>query len=130
MPRTRKTDDEVETTTDNPILEPVGDDAEDALDAVPADEDEDDVDFEDVPATAAGKASAARLVDLLVEKKVLQLHAKKAGAKLIEAVARVLESPLPVKLKSSKLTDVIVDSDDVDELFIDDDTMIELIKRW
>jgi hypothetical protein len=110
-------------------LEEGDDDDDDAADPA-AEEDEDDVDLEDVPATAAGKASAARLLDLLLEKKALQLHVKKAGPALIESVAKVLESPLALKARATKLSDVIVDSEDVDELFLDDETLIELLKRW
>lgn len=93
--------------------------------------DEDDEDEgEDVPATAAGRASAVRLLDLMLEKKALALHADKPGADLIEAVARAIEWPGPVAQRANKLSNSIVDSEDVDELFIDDDTLAELLKRW
>jgi hypothetical protein len=126
VPRSRKGDDEVV----NEPLEAVEDEilAEPGLDAA-ADEDEDD-DGEEVPASAAGRASAVRLVELLVEKKALALHVKKPGKELIEKVGQVLESPANVKARASRLSDVIVDSEDVDELFIDDETLIELLKRW
>jgi hypothetical protein len=132
VPRSRKGDDDEK---DDVKLEAESElDAEEAdeLSAVPAEDQADDDDAEelDVPATAAGKASAARLLDLLVEKKALALHAKKPGTELIEAVGRVLESPLPIKARANKLSDAIVDSEDVDELFLDDETLIELLKRW
>lgn len=92
--------------------------------------DEDDEEAEEVPASAAGRASAARLLEFLVEKKALALHAKKPGTELVEKVARVLESPSPVKARATRLSDAIVDSDDVDELFVDDESLIELLKRW
>lgn len=108
-----------------------------AKDADAADEDEDDLEDEDedaegedVPASAAGRASAQRLLDLMVEKKALALHADKAGKELIEAVARAIEWPGPIAQRATKLSNAIVDSDDVDELFVDDDTLIELLKRW
>ncbi|UJR84931.1 Hypothetical protein I5071_70100 [Sandaracinus amylolyticus] len=128
MPRSRKGDDEVE----NEALEAgEGDElAEPALDAAAEEEEEGEEAEEGVPASAAGRASAARLLELLVEKKALALLAKKPGNELIEKVARVLESPAAVKARASRLSDVIVDSDDVDELFIDDETLIELLKRW
>ncbi|AKF11565.1 hypothetical protein [Sandaracinus amylolyticus] len=128
MPRSRKGDDELENET---LEAGEGDDvAEPAVD-VAADEDEEGEEAEEgVPASAAGRASAARLLELLVEKKALALLAKKPGNELIEKVARVLESPAAVKARASRLSDVIVDSDDVDELFIDDETLIELLKRW
>lgn len=93
-------------------------------------DDEDEGEAEDVPATAAGRASAQRLLDLMVEKKALALHAPKAGKDLIEAVARAIEWPGPIAQRANKLSNAIVDSDDVDELFVDDDTLIELLKRW
>jgi len=99
-------------------------------------DDEDDEDeggedeLEDVPATAAGRASAQRLLDLMVEKKALALHADKPGKDLVEAVARAIEWPGPIVQRANKLSNAIVDSDDVDELFVDDDTLIELLKRW
>jgi hypothetical protein len=104
-------------------------------DAPPEDEDldeddEDGDDAEDVPATAAGKASAVRLLDLMVEKKALALHAPKPGKDLIEAVAKAIEWPGPVAQRANKLSNAIVDSEDVDELFIDDETLGELLKRW
>lgn len=128
MPRSRKSDDELEnedleTSDGDELAEPEHDLAAD-------DEDGDDLDEEEAPASAAGRASAARLLELLLEKKVLALHAKKPGNELIEKVARVLESPAALKARASRLSDVIVDSDDVDELFIDDETLIELLKRW
>lgn len=139
MPGSRKSQDESKAEVDTngvpldavPLeTEPGDDELEDGVDAIAAEEDDDDIELEEIPATAAGKASAARLIDLLVEKKALALHAKKPGAALIEATARVLESPLPMKVKAGRLSDAIVDSDDVDELFIDDETMTELLKRW
>lgn len=129
MPRTRKGEDEL--VKDD--LVPPGaddDDAVDGVDLVAAPDDEDDEELEDVPASAAGRASAVRLLDLLVEKKALALHAKKPGTELIEKVGRILESPAPVKARAARLSDDIVDSEDVDELFVDDETLIELLKRW
>ena len=38
--------------------------------------------------------------------------------------------PGPVAQRASKLSIAIVDSEDVDELFIDDETLAELLKRW
>ena len=107
-------------------------DADAALDEDDEDLDEDDEEGEgeDVPATAAGRASAQRLLDLMVEKKALALHADKPGKELIEAVARAIEWPGPIAQRANKLSNAIVDSDDVDELFVDDDTLIELLKRW
>jgi hypothetical protein len=117
--KTDEKDDELETKDADPALED-----EDGLD------DEDEGEGEDVPATAAGKASAQRLVDLMVEKKALALHAAKPGKDLIEAVARAIEWPGPIAQRASKLSNAIVDSEDVDELFIDDETLAELLKRW
>lgn len=96
------------------------------------DEDDDDADEAviDVPASAAGKASAKRLLDLLVEKGALQLRKQAAGPKLIEGVAKILESPGSTSTRATRLSDLIVDSDDVDELFVDDDTLVEILKRW
>lgn len=131
VPRSRKSDDEEDLNDD---VEPGADDADDEQDAfdLAAEEPEDDleVDFEDVPASQSGRASASRLLDLLLESKQLALHAKKPGKALIEKVARVLESPLPARQKASKITDAIVESDDVDELFLDDETLAELLRRW
>lgn len=113
-------------------------DEEDDLEAKDAPLDEDDElededeegEGEDVPATAVGRASAQRLIDLMVEKKALALHAAKPGKDLIEAVARAIEWPGPVAQRATKLSNAIVDSEDVDELFVDDDTLVELLKRW
>ena len=119
MPSARKTeeiDDELE-----PAAGAEGDDDED---------DEAEEVAEEVPATAAGKASAVRLIELMVEKKALALHVGKPGKELIEGVARALEWPGPIAQRANKLSDAIVDSEDVDELFIDDDTLVELLKRW
>jgi len=102
----------------------------DAEDDDELDEDDDEGEGEDVPATAAGKASALRLLELMLEKKALALHAGKPGPDLIEAVARAIEWPGPVAQRATKLSNAIVDSDDVDELFVDDDTLVELLKRW
>lgn len=117
-------------------LEPLAMDEEEAeeeegfdLAQIP-DDDQDDGDVEEIAATAEGRASAARLIELLVEKKALALHAKKPGSALLEKVGRILESPGPVKSRAARLSEVIVDSDDVDDLFIDDETLIELLKRW
>ena len=82
------------------------------------------------PVSAAGKASALRLVELLVEKKALALHVKKPSNGLLEGIARVLDAPGSLSARARKLSDTIVDSDDVDELFIDDETLAELLKRW
>ena len=119
----KKSDDEVEPTADpEDRLEggALGRDP-DALDDAGLDDDDDDGALEDVPATAEGKASAIRLIDLLLEKKALALHVAKPSTALVEAVARALEWPGPVNRRANKLSDAIVDSDDVDELFVDDD---------
>jgi hypothetical protein len=129
VPRTRKGDDELEKDD----LVPAGaedEDGVDGVDLVAASDDEDDDELEDIPASAAGRASAVRLLDFMVEKKALALHAKKPGTELVEKVGRILESPAPVKARASLLSEIIVDSEDVDELFVDDETLIELLKRW
>lgn len=127
MPRSRKSDDELE----NEDLDTGdGDELAEPEHELAADEDEGDELDEEAPASAAGRASASRLLELLIEKKVLALHAKKPGNELVEKVARVLESPAALKARATRLSDAIVDSDDVDELFIDDETLIELLKRW
>lgn len=127
MPGTRKGDDEL----DNEVLgSGAGDEEEtDGLDLAAPDDDDDDA-LEDVPASAAGRASAVRLLEFLIEKKALALHAKKPGTELIEKVGRLLESPAPVKARAAQLSDEIVDSEDVDDLFVDDEVLIELLKRW
>lgn len=127
----KKSDDEVEPTADpEDRLQLALARGEGDPDADLDDEDDDDDALEDVPATAEGKASALRLIDLLVEKKALALHVEKPSTALIEAVARALEWPGPVNRRANKLSDAIVDSDDVDELFVDDDTLGEILKRW
>jgi hypothetical protein len=103
---------------------------EDELDEGEDDDEDEDGEAEDVPATAQGKASAQRLLDLMVEKKALALHAAKPGKDLIENVARAIEWPGPIAQRASKLSNAIVDSEDVDELFCDDETLMELLKRW
>lgn len=118
MPRQKKMDDDFDPTAD------------DVSELELAAEDDELSDEVAVPVSAAGKASAARLLDLLVEKKALQLHVEKPSAALIEAVAQALEWPGPPARKASKLSEVIVDSSDVDELFVDDDTLAEILKRW
>ena len=131
MVRAKKTEDEVEPTAD-PADRLERDNLDGELDdeADLEDEGDDDEVLEEVAATAEGKASAARLLDLLVEKKGLALHAAKPSPKLIDAVARALEWPGPINKRASKLSDAIVDSDDVDELFVDDDTLEQILKRW
>lgn len=124
----KKSDDEVEPTAD-PEDRLQGSAVDADLDADLDDDDDDDA-VEDVPATAEGKASAVRLIELLLEKKALALHVAKPSTSLIEAVARALEWPGPVNRRANKLSDAIVDSDDVDELFVDDDTLGEILKRW
>lgn len=133
MARAKKNHDELEPgqDLDDGPLEPA-----DARDD--SDEDDDDLDEEhdedkgafDAPATPAARASAARLVELLVEKKALALHVAKPSAKLLEALARVLDWPGPVARRASKLSEALLDSDDVDELFVDDETLTEILKRW
>lgn len=131
MARAKKTEEEVEPTADP--ADRLGrenlDGELDEDDDLEDDADDDDV-LEEVPATAEGKASAARLLDLLVEKKGLALHVAKPSPKLIDAVARALEWPGPINKRASKLSDAIVDSEDVDELFVDDDTLEQILKRW
>lgn len=83
-----------------------------------------------LPASDAGRASAVRMLDLLVEKRALALHKAKPGKRLIEKVAQVLESRGPLNQRAAKLSETIVDSKDVDELFVDDETLMELLKRW
>jgi hypothetical protein len=129
--RAKKTEDEVEPTAD-PADRALG---RENLDGDLEEDDDledeaDDEGLEEVQATAEGKASAARLLDLLVEKKALALHVAKPSPKLIDAVARALEWPGPTGKRASKLSDAIVDSEDVDELFVDDDTLEQILKRW
>lgn len=103
------------------------------------DEDEDDLDDDDdeaspfkVEASAEGKASALRLVELLVEKGGMALATKnkKPGPKLIESIAKILEAPGSLSARASKLSDTIVDSEDVDDLFVEDEVLAEILKRW
>lgn len=131
MPRSRKSDDEEEKEKDALEEDRLDADEDDEGDEPAVDPDDDEeLDLEAIPATAAGKASAERLLELFLEKKALALHAKKPGKALIESVARVLEGPLPVKQKATKLSDTLLDSDDVDDFFLDDDMLIEILKRW
>ncbi len=81
------------------------------------------------PASAGAKASAAKFLQLLVEEKGLALH-KQPGVKLIEAVGRALESTLPLAKRTELMVDAIVDSEDVDELFLDDDKLAKFVRQW
>ena len=130
MPKAKKDSPVAET----PLAAVLGDDPSETDDELGDDEeDEDDEDggeLIDVPASAAGKASAQRLLALLAEKGALQLRKKTVGPKLVEAVAKILEAPGSTSGRASRLSDTIVDSDDVDELFVDDDTLVEILKRW
>ena len=119
MPRAKNSDEDFDPTADRGL-----DTAGEILD------ESDDELGEDIPVTAAGKASALRLLDLLVEKKALQLHGDKPSAGLIEVVARALEWPGPPGRKAARLSEAVVDHDDVDDLFVDDDTLAEILKRW
>ena len=132
MPGSRKSDDETENEELDAVVPGIADDEDEALetDEIADEEASDDDDLDSVPVTATGKASAERLLELFLEKKALVLHAKKPGKGLIEGVARILEGPLPVKAKATKLSDTLVDSDDVDDFFLDDETLIEILKRW
>lgn len=117
---------------DEPLpLEEAEDELDDSLD-LGDDEDEDEDEPIEIPATAVGKASAQRLLDLLVEKGGLAMASKnkKAGNALIEAVAKILEAPGSLSARASKLSETIVDSEDVDDLFVDDDVLAEILKRW
>jgi hypothetical protein len=98
------------------------------------DDDEDDDDDEplEIPASPQGKASALRLIDLLVEKGGLAManKTKRPGAELIDAVAKILEAPGSLSARASKLSEAIVESEEVDDLFVDDDVLAEILKRW
>lgn len=119
MPRAKSSDEEFDPTADRGL-----DTAGEVLD----EDSEDDLVEEAV--SAESKASALRLLTLLVEKKGLQLHVEKPSADLIEAVARVLDWPGPPARKATKMSEMVVDHDDVDDLFVDDDTLAEILKRW
>ncbi len=107
-------------------------DAEDDEEGWDAAADEaDEEDEEEAPVSAASRASAKRLLDLLVEKNALVFAAKKKpGSELIDGVARVIDATGSVTARASRLSDTIVDADEVDELFVDDATLAELLKRW
>lgn len=96
------------------------------------DEDEDDDEPLEIPASPQGKASALRLIDLLVEKGGLAManKTKRPGAELIDAVAKILEAPGSLSARASKLSEAIVESEEVDDLFVDDDVLAEILKRW
>jgi len=105
------------------------DDLDDDLDE---DEDLDEGTPFTIEASAEGKASAVRLVDLLVEKGGMALSTKnkRPGPKLIESIAKILEAPGTLAARASKLSETIVDSEDVDDLFVDDQVLAEILKRW
>lgn len=113
-----------EDELDDPDLEGDDDLAED--------DEDDDSDPVEIPASAAGKVSALQLIDLLVEKGGLALASKgkKPGPQLIDAIAKILEAPGSLSARASKLSEAIVDSEDVDDLFVDDDVLAEILKRW
>lgn len=105
------------------------DDLDDELDE---DEEEEDERTFKVEASAEGKASALRLVDLLLEKGGMALSTKnkKPGPKLIESIAKILEAPGSLSARASKLSETMVDSEDVDDLFVEDEVLAEILKRW
>ena len=91
MPGPGKSDDETENEELDAVVPGIADDEDDALETDDlAASDEDDEDLDSVPATATGKASAERLLELFLEKKALVLHAKKPGKGLIEGVVLVV----------------------------------------
>lgn len=143
--RAKKTANEFLSTADDervedaglPVVDGDGRD-EDELDDESGDESGDDPDLlEDlsaiaasIPVSAEGRESARRLIDLLVEKELLALYETGASAKLLESVARALEWPGPPSRQASMLSNALVESDDVDELFVDDEMLTEILKRW
>ena len=119
MPQSKSSDVDFDPTADLGL-----DNANEVLD----EDSEDDLAEEEI--SAESKASALRLITLLMEKKALQLHADKPNPGLIEAVARVLDWPGPPARKATKMSETIVDHEEVDDLFVDDDTLAEILKRW
>lgn len=109
------------------IVEPEEDEDEGLDLADEADDDEDD----DEPASAAARASAKRLLDLLLEKKAILLEPKaKPSAELIDAMARIVEGSGSPHSRAARLSETILDADEVEELFVDDATLGEILKRW
>lgn len=101
---------------------------EEALDVA---EEEDEDDDEGEPASAAARASAKRLLDLLLEKNALLLEKKKKpSSELIEAMAKIVEGSGSPASRAARLSEAILDADEIEELFVDDATLAEILKRW
>ncbi len=136
MARSKKTAGELEPTIDDERDDPAAQAS--ALDAGIEDGPDDDEalldDVRDVaasmPVTAESRESARRLVALLLEKEMLALHASPPSAALLDAIARALDWPGPPSRQASLLSSALVDSDDVDELFVGDEVLVEILKRW
>ncbi|MCS6857324.1 MAG: hypothetical protein NZM37_06405 [Sandaracinaceae bacterium] len=91
-------------------------------------------DFESLFGEKGGEASleahrsAERLVSHLIEEHLLLLSGPPSSI-LIERVARVIDSEAPLSRKASRLAEIFLESDEVDELFAEDKILSELLSR-
>ena len=78
--------------------------------------------LEEQPASPEARVKAKALLAKLVADKVLALL-DDPGEDLVENVARAIEADRKPKIRAARLAEAIVESDDVDELFLDDDQL-------
>jgi hypothetical protein len=92
--------------------------------------DPDEPQFDDIEVSAEARDSAQRFIDFLLERKLLALSVKKPSQALLDELARVLEGPGTPSKKAAALSEVLIGSDDVDDLFVEDESLIAIVKRW
>lgn len=91
--------------------------------------DEDDWDDEEIELSQEHIQNATRFIDYLVEEKSLSF-AKKPKPELIQSVARVLESFKGPTDKAEALSELLVDADEVEDVYISDERLADAIRKW
>jgi hypothetical protein len=85
---------------------------------------------DDVDAQPAIDPSALAFLNLLLEHELIELTETGDKGRVANGMAIFLEPGDSARRRAEALTDWLLEQDDVEDVFADDETLIKLLKRW
>lgn len=93
--------------------------------------DDDDEDAAEGPDQSLGADGEAKsLLDLLVDGGNLELEGDAEVDGLVTGVAKILAATVPAEVKATRLSQWLLQQEEVADLFIADDDLAEILERW
>ena len=76
------------------------------------------------------REEAIAFLDILIGREELELEDDYEACDIADGVSRILQMPISDGAKATQLSEWLLDQDEVADLFVDDDTLADIVAQW